>query len=445
MSILFSPYLNVEISKDRGASYTNIKDIVINGKSPATGIESVNIELEIGLTGNISVNFSLPMNDALAFIDSDWVKMWNKFRIKWGYSGGLNFFSPSLVAEMTTPEVTFGNEVSFSINATTVSPLLSRFFDSANMERSILGTKDEVLDYISSKYGVEFNKEKLVNEPPGIEDEYAWERIVNQSDTDLVSLSRELGAIGVVILPSEGSDKITIKFRKDIFAVYPTAKFVWKMVPDIQKRIFPINEFSVEGSQWFLPSCLMGIKLGLFNINKESYQGEIGLVDSEVPVLTKERKGDGENPGEEMEKVESLNDIISKGNDIGKTIAISGRNENDIFMQEREIQYWVDQMAEEGFVTCIINLSFGVPDLFPTALIEVAGIGRRFSRVYEVASVRHTINASGGYEMEIHGRVNIHELFKSYLKEKPPVENVKNFKQYGPSNRGKTVSSRSDI
>lgn len=184
----------------------------------------------------------------------------------------------------------------------------------------------------------------------------------------------------------EHKNVLYIKKRKDVLSEPPRYKFMMRGNVDFM-TVFPMLEFETEAEGAWLPGA--AIKATSSDIDPLL---KIPLnVEATAETTDEATLGDGGVPDSAEKNIEGVKvQLANTGGDdrTGEHVPASAR---DPRTPQEIVQAHRDESAFRGGINANIS-SFGIPDLFPGSVVELAGVGI-FNSNYWIQSLAH--NASG--------------------------------------------------
>jgi hypothetical protein len=363
----------------------------------------LSVDESIGYTSSISLTIEPPIEEALDFLDSEFLRFGNILHIRFGY--GSSAFGSGPTPESITrygimqmPSVDIGRDSSIEIPAFGWGhPMMRNNTPGASTGGQ---TAKQIVDGYRKRYGLKLDDEDA--------DDVYKTTILNssiqaeQSDfeyiVDVVSKTPNY----ITLL----GDTLTVRSWAKAMGSPAKATFRLFGPMDIDNKNgprFPMNDFSFESGALFLPNFARGLVSETINRDTgefhkiQSNQGN----DSSFPGGIQASKG---NPPLSQTPKESTSGVVSKPQLPGSKTNVQAPIRNDNLSDyEQEIKSQADESspyAEIEFET-LGNPDIGAGDVVNVELpTSQGGISRLLSGSYLVFGIVHNIGLSG-YTMRL--------------------------------------------
>lgn len=361
-------------------------------------LSRLTVDEGIGYTTSVALDVEPPLESALDFLDSEYLRFGNILHVRFGYQGG-NSESLTRYAIMQQPDVSLGSESTISIPA---------FGWGHPMMRNTTGGKSEgnksvrsLVNEFAQRYRLEVKEFEVTKEYTSRMTESLQ---AEMSDFEYLKELVEATSHYLILSSNE-----VIVMGWGVTGQRPTATFRLYGPISFGDSIFPIFDFTFQSGALFLPNFARG--LATRNIDRDT--GEVKTSESNqknsiarggvqagpsVPALSN-------NPTEASPGGQSNAKAQLAG---GRSIvpAKAFREGGDKQFWDRELDGWADQAspyAEIEFGT------LGNPFIFPGSVIRVelpkreGGNNRILTGNYLVFGVQHILGP-GGYETRISAR-----------------------------------------
>jgi hypothetical protein len=405
------------------------RSVFVDGKisNPATGnvihlhlmdegntlpyLESVSINLERGANLELSMNLAPPYDKALEMIskDNEWLRLGNTLGLRWGYADVPGAISDWYYGFMQMPEVSFGDEISITVPATTLAWNADRVervrgWASEESPRSFRSVAEE----IAQRYGLvaEFGElnpsvQLLVDEPQV--------SLIQGGRTDLQFIMEEGEKYGMRMISL--NDKLYFVDAEAPLPGFPDVNATFQMYGkiDIWNNIFPMTSFSPESMGTLFIKQFQGTNALAYGPNDDpTVEKEPSVsTDKAAPGPSFTSKETVANPPEADGKPPSdMGDVKTKATVKVDPNAGEGGRIMCLPLNGQETSGFIESFlngAREGTAEEHgLSVSFGcfaVPNLLPGMFVRLAGIGDYFSGTYMLQKLGLTID-SGGAEMD---------------------------------------------
>jgi len=400
------------------------RSIFVDGKiaNPATGkmielkvigeevlpyLQSIEIELGYGANTNISMVLAPPYDKALELIsvDNEWLRLGNTLGLRWGYADTPGAITDWYYGFMQMPQVSFGEDITISVNATTLAwnaDRVGRLRDWCTTEpRSF----KDVADEIAKKYGLVAKFGDLSDSATkGVEEKV--ESMVQGGRTDLNFLLMEAERFGLRMIARNQylyfvSASKPVPGKPDV-----NATFQMYGMTDIPNAIFPMNSFEPESMGAMFIKNMQGVNALTYGPNDDPAVKKDPVV---VTDATSKEKGftaktTVANPPTADGKTSKILDAALTAKAIVKvdpnmdeggrmfTLPLNGAESGDFI---ESVVSGVNEASADDHGISLSFSSIAVPNLFPGMFVRLEGVGDYFSGTYMLKSVNISIDGSG--------------------------------------------------
>ena len=358
-------------------------------------VESVEIQLSLGLVGKVTVEVSATYELGLLLLDSAFFHVGNTIEVQLGYPRS-NRFTPWMTAITSKPSLRVSAEegLTATLNGEGGSMAALRGVSA----RTWTGMSYfEIVEAIAKEHDWDTNLPgdkattaiaEVVGGDPG---EFLKKRKVisqtNMSDWHFIQHISHASNAHAHLGPSAelGRTTVSVVERKDMFSGEPRFKFISRGNSDFVK-VFPALEFETEAEFVWLPGG--AVKTTTRDIHcdtKKLEEFEATEATSPAPTL-----GEGGVPTSANKKVESSQVQLVKADGAeraGELLYVSCRDPRG---PKALAQANRDALAIKGGVTARVT-SFGIPELFPGDMIQQDALGI-FNGLYGINELTHTAN-----------------------------------------------------
>ena len=384
-------------------------------------VESVEIDLNLGLNGKLTVSIAAPYDLGLALLNSPIFKIGNllEAQIIYPKSGrGTPWFS----VEMSKPGIKISPEDGLTATLNGEGGAFASM--RGNSSRTYTGSYRTAVEQIAEIHGwktvlpdvdlsQELDKDRGNFSQSNYSDWRFLQSICRWSSCDAYMGYNQDG---------DGGDALYIRRRKDDSSAKPLRTFVMRGQPDFV-NVFPLLDFESDSTGVWLPGAASNVVSS--DIDPDSKE-ELSVV------------ADNSNLDEEATDEKRLGDGSIKIE--GKTISMLSKTGSTEFgervcVSPRDTLRTPDSVVKahhgEATIRGAINASwssFAIPEMFPGELVDVSGIGVLDS-TYRVVGITHRALA-GEWSMRVQAMNNAaaEKFMANALSLDPPKVN----KQPGP-------------
>lgn len=375
------------------ANSTSTSDAGGNSNALVAGlpcVESVDIEIGLGMNSKLTVSIATPFDLGLAILDSPLMRIGNVIECQVGYPR-IGRFLPWISAMAARPDIRINADEGFSASLNGEGGAFIALRATRTTEYRNASYVDVVRAILANDgYG---NIDLEVPESTGESDPLyvTRERISQaaQSDWFFVQYVVRAANCDAWIEPSsgdEGRQKLKIIRREEALGGTPRFSFVMRGNADFDVY-FPILEFETQAEGVWLPGAATSVRTGELNPTT-------GTVTSLV-VTRSESQIPSTGPA-----------IVAPGsttvNDTGVALAVAPSEDtagDHVYVSERDPRtpaavataHLTESALRGGGIQATIS-SIGIPDLFPGQLVGMVGVGV-FNGLYLVTKVTHRLSA----------------------------------------------------
>lgn len=363
-------------------------------------VESVSLELSLGLVAKTTINIAAPFELGIKLLESGLFKVGNMYEVQLGYPK-LGRFTPWFTSMAQKPSIRISADegLSGTLNGggggmASVRGVSSKVYEGMSYREIIeeiadrhkwkllVGAKSEALDLVDAVFGITDREHPLEKKRAKISQK-------NLSDWFFIQHMARNSGCDAYLAPSVKEEKtyLYIKKRSDSLKDVPNYKFLMRGKSDFIK-VFPMFEFEIEPVGVYLPGgAVKTSSQDLDPISKKVLAINVTPQTSDETIL-----GDGGVPSSGDKDVEGvkLQAAATDGSQrTGEFLSISARDPRgakDICQAHR------DTLAFKGGINASF-FSYGIPDLYPGEVVEIAGVGI-FSSNYWTESLTHNASAT---------------------------------------------------
>lgn len=369
-------------------------------------LDNIEIGLKRGASTDLKINLSPTYDQALELMskDSPWIRIGNTLALRWGYADVPGAISDWYYGYMTMPEPSFGEEITLSVSAKTL------MWNAERVERVRNWCKDGPKSFrflageIAKRYGCDAF---FANKRPGstTEIDREVENFFQGGMTDLQFLVLEAEKLGLRFTIQNGkiyfvdaNDPVKDWAYSAIFKMYQ--KF------DVKKNEFPLLSFSPESMGTMFIQNFQGFSVMAFGPNSDPKKEpeKVNSTDAESKSCSSENTV---GPQTAEVKAAGLKDADKKPLNAKASVAVSeddgeaGRHfclPTDGTESKDMLKNQVDSLREicasdQGL---IVNFSsIAIPNLFPSQIVNIEGVGDYFSTSYMLNEVNIRVDQSG--------------------------------------------------
>lgn len=362
-------------------------------------VESVDVELSLGLSARIALNFACPFDVGLRLLETSLFQIGNTIEVQMGYPK-LGRFTPWVSALMSKPSIRINGDEGLSVvingdggGFASMRGTSSRVYEGKSYKEIIKDIADRHKWAVEFPGDTGFDLASVLSAVGGGDDplDETHERISqdNLSDWFLVQrLARTAGCDAFLGPNEDGKRTLFVKRRKETLSEAPKYQLMMRGNPDFD-RVFPILNFESEAEGVWLPGAAVQTRSRDIDPDDGSVTDETASADT-----TEEASlGNTGVPGDGSTQIEGETAQLSSangGNDrTGEYMTISQRDPRG---QKAVVQAHRDEAIIRGGINALIS-TYGIPDLFPASLIEVTGLGI-FNANYYIESLTWAGNST---------------------------------------------------
>lgn len=406
-----SPFVDCQIANPKTGKVASLT--LFGGDEQLPYLQQVTLNMARSVNLGMNLILAPPYQEAIKLIskDSEWLRLGNTIGVRWGYADMEGVMSDWHYGFMTQPQVTFGEDITISIEATALAWHMnkvsrSRDWASSDSPKSVLAVALEIAD----RYGMEVVYSVL---KPSAKSLLEFERssIVQGGRTDMQFIMFEIERCGARLILQ--NQKMIIIDAAAPLADYPkvNATFGFYSYVDVTNNILPLMSFNTESMGALFVRHLNGIRSLLYGPNQAPDQDPQGVVASEV--TTEENSFSSQEtyvpPVEDGAESRGTGDVKTKASvtvnydeDEGGSIytpPISGE-ETQEFLSSQVAAMYDDEGNEHGVSATFSSIA--IPNLIPGMYVKILGVGDFFSSIYMLNEVSVTISSDGAM-MECNG------------------------------------------
>lgn len=354
-------------------------------------IESVNIEIALGMNSKLTVSIGTGFDIGLAVLRSALLRIGNVVECQVGYPR-ISRFMPWISAMAARPEVQINPDEGLTATINGEGGAFIALRGSRSAEYTNLSYVD-IIRQILTNDGYR-NVQLEVPDTNGADDPLyvTRERMSqsNQSDWFFIQYITRSANCDAWMEPSrdrEGQQVLKVVRRTEVLGTTPRFVFVMRGRPDFDVY-FPILSFETQGEGVWLPGAATSVRTG--GINPDTLE-TLDLVasreDSTVPAT-----GDAAVSGDAGATVEDTDVRLAhptEGDTAGDHLYVSERDPRGQLVVAEVHQ---TESAIRGGGVQVSITSIGIPDLFPGEIVGIQGMGM-FDSLYLVQKVTHSVSA----------------------------------------------------
>ena len=388
----------------------NSIDLLVMGEETLPYLESIEISMEHGANLNMSVTLSPPYEQALELLskDNEWLRLGNTIGIRWGYSDLAGAISDWHYGFMQMPEVSFGEQISITIQATTLAWNADRVERLRDWCATTPKSFRDVVTEITKRYDLvaEFGNldpvsTALIDEPV--------ESMVQGGKTDLHFMKYKAMEYGLEMIVK--NQNVYFLSPGEPLPGSPNVNATFQMYGriDLANGIYPMTSIDPESMGAMFIKNFQGVNALAYGPNDDPAVKKEPVVatDKTAPgaALTSKETvsnppSDDGKPPQDMDdvKVKSTVRVDPAMDEGGRMFCIPlNGSESEDFINGILSGVREASASEHG-----VRVSFGsiaVPNLFPRMMVRLDGVGDYFTGSYMLNKVNIRID-SGGAEME---------------------------------------------
>lgn len=387
-------------------------------------VESVQLELNMGLNGKITVEIAAPFDVGLDLLgNGELFKINNIIELQIGYPR-IGRFTPWFAGLLSKPSLRISPDDGFT--ATLNGEGAAFAAQRRKSQRTWQGSYRSILETLAEEHGWEL---KLPDDLGPLADDRAQISQSNKTDWNFIQAICRAANCDAFMAASKdiaGKPLLVVGSRKEWLAG-KAPQGARDIVLGVRTRadfnnVFPVLDFASESEGVWLTSGAGTVKSGDIDVDsKESASVSATTEKAEVPrlgdasVKAKEKRSEGQGGvggAATNLAVGAASSAVGEGAALVSDSAGSGASTVDVkaelIAQERDArdagdrlvvssrdprgsQQLVDSAHDEAVMRGGINATvttFGIPDLFPTQVISIAGLGV-FDGPYGIEGVTH--------------------------------------------------------
>ena len=401
------------------------KSIFVDGKisNPQTGnvahlrlisegetlpyLESVSISLERGANMDMSMTLAPPYEKAIELIskDNEWLRLGNTLGLRWGYADVPGAITDWYYGFMQMPDVSFGDEISITVPATTLAwnaDRISRMKSWASEESP--RTFKNVAEEIAKRYELIAEFGDLTPRTKYLI-EFPQTSMVQGGRTDLQFLLQEGERWGVRMIARN-------QYLHFVDAAAPlpghpnvnaTFKYYGKI--DVWNSVFPMTGFNPESMGTMFLKQFQGTNALAYGPNDDPATKKDPVVATDETAENKAftsqdtvanpPETDG-RPPQDMEdvKTKATVKVDPSAGEGGKIFCLPLNGKETTEFIEGFLSGARENNAEEHGISVNFE-SFALPNLLPGMFVRLEGIGDYFSGTYMLQKMDVNIDAGG--------------------------------------------------
>lgn len=352
-------------------------------------VESVEVDIGIGLIGKVSVQISAPYDLGLKLLNSSLFSIGSVLDVQIGYPR-IGKFLPWFSTMTSKPSVQISPDdgLTATLNGEGGAFAACRGTSSETFDGSYADIIDTIAAQDSNKWRVDFPPGDRGDESDALYRERSGVSQGNKTDWMFVQHLCRLANCDAWIAPDDrvrGANVLRIRRRSEEMAGTPRYTFVARGRADFI-NYFPLLSFESSAEGVWLPPG-----------SRETRAADINIITRETPPETIVRPEDTNVSGMPGEAG------VGEGNeeDDGTVVAVEPSPRDDRGVAGRRVhapahapespeevlQSMVTEARQRGGLNVTIS-SIGIPDLFPGEVVGIAGVGI-FSGNYGLESISH--------------------------------------------------------
>lgn len=346
-------------------------------------VSDMTVNLGIGEIPNISITLNPPYDIGMKFINSDLIE-WSTsaLEVQFGYADGPDgpVISPAFVGVIDVPDVSFGTDISISLNAKgTAGYYLATTGESGVKEKK---TRLAHINYFAQQMKVERGQDLLDETATKLLNE---EQEIVTATQSYVSICYELARkCGCWLELSENKLRL-LSFGKMVLTE-PVAVLAYYYFPDgklgpesASPGVYPIMSASSQSEHLYLGHyAKKAIEAAQDKSTKTTTKSE-----------TDPTKVPGQSKGQALPNNQSTQQSKRSEQPKTKTDAAAGKSAKEAQAEQEK------NTAEHGSGVQLEIETLGFPDIIPGMNVGVVGLGKRIDAPYTVQAVKHSFSSSG--------------------------------------------------
>jgi hypothetical protein len=364
-----------------------------DGETNLPFLQSLKLTLVRNINMNMSIILTPPYEDAIALTskDSEWLRLGNTVGVRWGYSDMDGMVSDWNYGFMQQPDVSYGEEITVTIEATTLAWNMDRVakcrdWASTESPRTLLSIVVEIAD----RYG--FEVEYAVISEYGREMfETEESSFVQGGRTDLQFLMYEVERRGARMIIQ--NNRMIIIDSTAPLPEYPDVNATFQIYGkiDIWNNMLPMDSFSSQSMGAMFLRNFQGTTVVPYGPNSDPEEAaEVARVsdaDSTENTFSSDKTAstptsDGNTPkdmGDIKVKATVAVDTDTEESSRNFTMPLNGE-ETEAFIKG-QIEAVNNAAAEDHGITASFS-AIAIPNLLPGMFVRLIGVGDYFSSVY---------------------------------------------------------------
>ena len=278
-------FIDGKISNPKTGKVINLR---LLGEDTLPYFQSLEINHSFNVSMSMKVNLTPTYQEALELIskDSEWIRLGNTLAVRWGYSETKGAFSDWYYGFIGQPEVSFGEEITISIPATSLAWNTSRVARSRDWCSDGPLSFEDIAKEIAKKYGMEVEFGIRLNEKAQWLKDYPKASYTQGGRTDLQFLMLEAEKLGI---------RLIIQNNKFIFVDMaaplpsePNVNAIFRMYGkmDMKKNIYPMNSFDPESLGSLFLQNIQGVVASSHSSNSDPEKIEYSIVSTDETMET---------------------------------------------------------------------------------------------------------------------------------------------------------------
>jgi hypothetical protein len=405
-------------------------------------VQSVTMELSLGLVGKINVDIAATYDLGLLLLDSPFFQIGNLVDVQIGYQRSQRY-THRMVGITSKPSIRISADEGMMATLNVEGggfPALrgvsNRKFTGKSYKQIIIQMASELkwevdgLDDILS----DITRADLIADDPlfAVRDEVGQE---NMTDWFFIRHICYLSGCHAYMGPTSesGKHKLFISRRRDAYAATPRYKFVSRGSTDFITT-FPALEFETEAEFVWLPGG--SVRTTTQSIDPQTKKVE--KHDASANTSPDTALGDGGSPTSAKTEINSTPVQLASADGAGRTGEYMVVSARDPRRPKDVVQAHRDELAVRGGITAKVT-SFGIPELLPGELVQLEALGI-FNGLYGINSLTHTANdTEWSMTMDLINNASASAIFEKYFVDPPASAdktNTKNVDESGAEGGG---------
>ena len=399
-----SPFVDCRVSNPKTGTVFSLS--LFGGDEQLPYVQEVRFNLARNVNLGMTIVLSPPYEEALRVVskESEVLRLGNTVAIRWGYADMEGAISDWSYGFMGQPQVSFGEEITVTVEATGLNWHMDRMSHSrdwaSDTPRSVLDVAVE----ISERYGLEVEYAVTGSRSKELM-ETERESLVQGGRTDMQFLMFEIERCGGrMILQNQ---KLFIIDAAAPLPSFPqvNATFGYHAEIDVTNNILPMNSFNTESMGQLFIRNVQGIRSIMYgpNSDPESDMANVGADESSTENNSFSSDQTYAGAQEDGNEAKDMGDVkvkaaIAADHDFDEggrfySPPLNG-SESEAFFEGQLAATYGDEAGEHG-IAIKFSSGIGIPNLLPGMYVRIIGVGDYFSTVYMINELSLAITGDG--------------------------------------------------